>query len=157
MGMKLSKFGFELPEELLVEYPAEHRDESRLMVLNRKEQTIEHKKFKDLIDYFDEGDLLVIGWGGTYGSLHSAVKQLNNEGFTSIGFAHFNYINPMPKNTEEVISKFKKVIVCELNNGQFASILKINFSHFEFLQLNKIQGLPFANAELTDKFKELVK
>ncbi len=60
MGMKLSKFGFELPEELLVEYPAEHRDESRLMVLNRKEQTIEHKKFKDLIDYFDEGDLLVM-------------------------------------------------------------------------------------------------
>jgi S-adenosylmethionine:tRNA ribosyltransferase-isomerase len=60
MGMKLSKFGFELPEELLVEYPAEHRDESRLMVLNRKDQTIEHKKFKDLIDYFDEGDLLVM-------------------------------------------------------------------------------------------------
>ncbi len=60
MGMKLSKFGFELPEELLVEHPAEHRDESRLMVLNRKEQTIEHKTFKDLINYFDEGDLLVM-------------------------------------------------------------------------------------------------
>ncbi len=57
--MKLSKFGFELPEELLAEYPAEHRDESRLMVLNRKEQTIEHKLFKDLINYFDEGDLMV--------------------------------------------------------------------------------------------------
>jgi len=108
-------------------------------------------------EFADEGDLLVIGWGGTYGSLHSAVKQVNDEGFTSIGFAHFNYINPMPKNTEEVLSKFKKIIVCELNNGQFAGILKINFSQFEFLQLNKIQGLPFANAELTDKFKELVK
>jgi len=58
--MKLSKFGYELPEELLAEYPAEHRDESRLMVLNRKEQTIEHKTFKDLINYFDEGDLLVM-------------------------------------------------------------------------------------------------
>ncbi len=58
--MKLSKFGFELPEELLAKYPAEHRDESRLMVLNRKEQTIEHKTFKDLINYFDEGDLLVM-------------------------------------------------------------------------------------------------
>ncbi|MFB0938281.1 MAG: tRNA preQ1(34) S-adenosylmethionine ribosyltransferase-isomerase QueA [Urechidicola sp.] len=57
--MKLSKFGFELPEELLAEYPAEHRDESRLMVLNRKDQTIEHKMFKDLINYFDEGDLMV--------------------------------------------------------------------------------------------------
>ena len=108
-------------------------------------------------EFADEGDLLVIGWGGTYGSLHSAVKQVNDEGFTSIGFAHFNYINPMPKNTEEVLSKFKKIIVCELNNGQFAGILKINFSQFEFLQLNKIQGLPFANAELTNKFKQLVK
>ncbi|MCL6295566.1 tRNA preQ1(34) S-adenosylmethionine ribosyltransferase-isomerase QueA [Jejuia spongiicola] len=58
--MKLSHFGFELPEELLAEYPAENRDESRLMVLNRKEQTIEHKMFKDIIDYFDEEDVLVL-------------------------------------------------------------------------------------------------
>ena len=58
--MKLSQFNFNLPKELLAEYPAEHRDESRLMVLNRKEQTIEHKLFKDLIDYFEEGDLMVL-------------------------------------------------------------------------------------------------
>jgi S-adenosylmethionine:tRNA ribosyltransferase-isomerase len=58
--MKLSKFNFEFPEELLAEYPTEHRDESRLMVLNRKEQTIEHKQFKDLINYFDEKDLMVL-------------------------------------------------------------------------------------------------
>lgn len=60
MGMKLSKFNFELPEELLAEYPAANRDESRLMVLNRKEQTIEHKMFKDLKDYFREDDVLVL-------------------------------------------------------------------------------------------------
>jgi S-adenosylmethionine:tRNA ribosyltransferase-isomerase len=58
--MKLSHYKFDLPNELLAEYPAEHRDEARLMVLNRKEQTIEHKLFKDLIDYFDEGDLMVL-------------------------------------------------------------------------------------------------
>lgn len=58
--MKLSHFGFNLPEELLAEYPAEHRDESRLMVLNRKEQTIEHKMFKDLIEYFDEDDVMIL-------------------------------------------------------------------------------------------------
>ena len=58
--MKLSEFTFEFPEDLLAEYPAEHRDESRLMVLNRKDQTIEHKQFKDLINYFDEGDLMVL-------------------------------------------------------------------------------------------------
>lgn len=58
--MKLSHFGFDLPNELLAEYPAENRDESRLMVLNRKEQTIEHKMFKDVIDYFDEDDVLIL-------------------------------------------------------------------------------------------------
>ncbi len=60
MGMKLSNFNFELPKELLAEYPAPNRDEARLMVLNRKEKTIEHKMFKDLIDYFNEDDVLVL-------------------------------------------------------------------------------------------------
>ena len=60
MGMKLSNFNFDLPVELLAEYPAPNRDEARLMVLNRKEQTIEHKMFKDLIDYFEEDDVLVL-------------------------------------------------------------------------------------------------
>ena len=58
--MKLSDFGFTLPEELLAEHPAENRDEARLMVLNRADRTIEHKMFKDVIDYFDEGDVMVL-------------------------------------------------------------------------------------------------
>ncbi|WP_372745316.1 2-oxoacid:acceptor oxidoreductase subunit alpha [Lutibacter sp.] len=107
-------------------------------------------------EFAEKGDLLVIGWGGTYGSLHSAVKQINEEGYKNIGFAHFNYINPLPKNTEEVLKRFKKIIVCELNNGQFAKILKINFNKFDFLQFNKIQGLPFGNNELIGEFKKLV-
>ncbi len=107
-------------------------------------------------EFADSGDLLVIGWGGTYGALHSAVKQINSEGYKNIGLAHFNYINPTPKNTEEVLSRFKKIIVCELNSGQFASILKINYSKFEFFQHNKIQGLPFSNVELIEQFKKLV-
>ncbi len=72
-------------------------------------------------------------------------------------FAHFNYINPLPKNTEEVLKKFKKIIVCELNSGQFVQVLRINFHGFDFLQMNKVQGLPFANNELIQKFKSLVK
>lgn len=107
-------------------------------------------------EFAETGDLLVIGWGGTYGSLHSAVKQINEEGYKNIGLAHFNYINPLPKNTEELLTKFKKIIVCELNNGQFAKILKINFNGFDFLQYNKIQGLPFGNNELIEEFKKLV-
>jgi len=108
------------------------------------------------VEFAKTGDLLVIGWGGTYGSLHAAVKQLNMEGYDKIGYAHFNYINPLPKNTEDILKKFKRIIVCELNNGQFVNILKINFNIQGLLQLNKIQGLPFGNSELIEKFKELL-
>ncbi|MCH7525179.1 MAG: 2-oxoacid:acceptor oxidoreductase subunit alpha, partial [Bacteroidetes bacterium] len=107
-------------------------------------------------EFADSGDLLVVGWGGTYGTLYSVVKQMSENGYKNIGLAHFNYINPLPKNTEEVFKQFKKIIVCELNTGQFAKVLKINFNDFEFLQFNKIQGLPFGNSELTEKFKQLV-
>ncbi|MEZ4809502.1 MAG: 2-oxoacid:acceptor oxidoreductase subunit alpha [Allomuricauda sp.] len=107
-------------------------------------------------EFANEGNLLVVGWGGTYGALHTAVKQLSDEGYTNIGFAHFNYINPLPKNTEEVLKRFKKIIVCELNSGQFAKILKINFNGLDLLQYNKIQGLPFGNDELVHKFKQLL-
>lgn len=108
-------------------------------------------------EFAQEGDLLVVGWGGTYGSLYSAVKQMNEEGHSNIGLAHFNYINPLPKNTGEVLKKFNKIIVCELNSGQFVQILRNNFDTFEFSQFNKMQGLPFANSELIQKFKSLVK
>lgn len=107
-------------------------------------------------EFAESGDLLVVGWGGTYGSLHSAVKQLNAEGYDQIGYAHFNYINPLPKNTEAVLNKFKKIVVCELNNGQFVTVLKMNFNISGVLQYNKIQGLPFGNTELTEKFKQLL-
>lgn len=107
-------------------------------------------------EFADSGDLLVIGWGGTYGALHTAVKQLKEEGFDNIGFAHFNYINPLPRNTAEVLDRFRKVVVCELNTGQFASILRMNFRKLEVLQYNKVQGLPFGNEELIQKFKQLL-
>lgn len=108
-------------------------------------------------EFAQEGDLLVVGWGGTYGSLHSAVKQLYEEfGYKNVGYAHFNYINPLPKNTKELFGKYKKIVVCELNNGQFANVLRMNFGGIDFLQYNKIQGLPFGNTELIQKFKQLI-
>jgi 2-oxoglutarate ferredoxin oxidoreductase subunit alpha len=107
-------------------------------------------------EFADEGDLLVVGWGGTYGGLHSAVKHLHEEGYTKIGFLHFHYLNPMPKNTESIFKRFRKIIVCELNMGQLVKILRSNFTSHEFLQYNKIQGLPFANNELMEKFKQIL-
>ncbi|MGB5272330.1 MAG: 2-oxoacid:acceptor oxidoreductase subunit alpha [Eudoraea sp.] len=108
-------------------------------------------------EFTDEGDLLVIGWGGTFGTLYSSLKELRQEGYSSVGLAHFNYINPLPKNTEEVLKRFKKIVVCELNTGQFASVLRMNFHGIEFLQYNKIQGLPFGNSELIEEFKKIMK
>ncbi|PKQ46891.1 2-oxoacid:acceptor oxidoreductase subunit alpha [Confluentibacter flavum] len=108
-------------------------------------------------EFATSGDLLVVGWGGTYGSLHSAVKQMNLVGYKNIGLAHFNYINPLPKNTGDLLTKFKKIVVCELNNGQFVNMLRMNFTGIEFLQYNKIQGLPFGNSELMEVFKKLIK
>lgn len=107
-------------------------------------------------EFADSGDLLVVGWGGTYGGLHSAVKHLTEEGYSNIGFLHFHYLNPMPKNTEAILKRFKNIIVCELNAGQLVKILRSNYVGFEFLQFNKIQGLPFANHELISKFKQIL-
>ena len=107
-----------------------------------------------------EGDttaeLLVIGWGGTHGHLMSAVTNLNAKG-EKVALAHFNYINPLPKNTKALISKFKKVIVCELNSGQFASYLRTKVPGVEYLQFNKVQGQPFTVTELEECFSSLLK
>ena len=98
---------------------------------------------------------MVVGWGGTYGSLYTAVKELRQDG-KNISLAHFNYVNPLPKNTADLFSNYKTIIVCEINNGQFVSILRMNFSEFKFKQFNHIQGLPFQTAELKEHFKTLL-
>ena len=103
----------------------------------------------------ESGDLLVIGWGGTYGHLLSAVEDLRKEG-KSVSLCHFNYINPLPKNTAEIFGRFRKIVVCELNLGQFAGYLRMNFQQFRFEQFNKVQGLPFTVVELKEKFYELL-
>lgn len=107
-------------------------------------------------EYSEKGDLLVIGWGGTYGSLHSAVKKMNAQGL-KVGHAHFNYINPMPKNTAAVFANFKKIVVCELNKGQLSYILRGRFNQFEFIEYNRIQGLPFSVTNLVSKFQDILK
>jgi 2-oxoglutarate/2-oxoacid ferredoxin oxidoreductase subunit alpha len=107
------------------------------------------------IDGDKTGDLLVVSWGGTYGSVHSAVKEMQNAG-KKVSHAHFNYIMPLPKNTEEVLSGFKKIVVCELNAGQFVNYLRMRHPGKKYFQFNKIQGLPFLINELTDKFNQLL-
>ena len=108
------------------------------------------------VDGAQKGDLLVVGWGGTYGSLLTAINQCGCERDVEVGLAHFNYINPLPKNTAEVFSKFKKIIVCELNDGQFIHVLNSNVPQFKYERYNKIQGLPFTVNELHDAFNKIL-
>jgi len=102
-----------------------------------------------------DGDVLVVGWGGTYGHLISAVKELRQEG-KNVSLTHFNYIKPLPKNTEEIFKKFKKIIVCELNMGQFVGYLRDKVPGFEYHQYNKVKGLPFTVKELKQSVYNLL-
>ncbi|MGE5447578.1 MAG: 2-oxoacid:acceptor oxidoreductase subunit alpha, partial [Bacteroidales bacterium] len=102
-----------------------------------------------------EGDLLVVGWGGTYGHMISSVRAMREAG-KKVSLAHFNYIKPLPKNTAEVFSGFKKIVVCELNLGQFASYLRDKLPQFTYYQVNKMKGLPFSVHELVENFDKLL-
>lgn len=101
-------------------------------------------------------DLLVVSWGGTYGVVLSVVEKMLEEG-KSVAHAHFRHIMPLPKNTKEVLSGHKKILVCENNNGQFVNYLREKMPNFKYEQYNKIQGLPFLTAELENKFNDLLK
>ena len=96
------------------------------------------------------GRLLVVGWGGTYGHILSAVREIGD----SVSYAHFDFIVPLPSNTEDVLKSFDKVLVCELNSGQFADYLRAKFPHVEILKYNKIQGQPFLVSELVDAIRK---
>ena len=85
-----------------------------------------------------DSDTLLVGWGSTEGHLLAAAKELN------CALAHFNYINPLPKNTAETLLRYKRVIVCELNNGQFAAHLRSKIEGIQLEQYNEITAQPFA-------------
>ena len=101
-----------------------------------------------------EGEVLVVSWGGTFGHTYTAVSALQEQG-KSVSLAHFDFINPLPKNTADIFKKFKKIIVCELNSGQFADYLRIKHQSFQYFQYNKVQGQPFIVAELVEAISKL--
>lgn len=103
-----------------------------------------------------EGDLLVVSWGGTFGQTLMAVKAMQAQGH-KISLVHFKYISPLPKNTPEIFKNFKKIVVCELNNGQFVNYLRMTYPQYTYEQYNKYQGLPFTTQELTEKFNQIIK
>ncbi len=101
------------------------------------------------VSHNTDADTLLVGWGGTFGHLYTAAEELNKEG-KPVAFAHFRYINPLPANTAEVFAKYKRVIVAELNTGQFADFLQSKFPEVKFERINKVQGQPFLVKEVID-------
>ncbi len=103
----------------------------------------------------DDADLLIVGFGGTFGHLYSAMDELNKAG-RKVALAHFGYINPLPKNTTEVLKKYPKVVVAEQNLGQFAGYLRMKVDGFVPYQYNEVKGQPFVVSELVAAFTEIL-
>ena len=112
----------------------------------------------DLVVQGDEedADLLIVGFGSTYGHLYSAMEDLRSKGH-KVALAQFKYVNPLPKNTAEVLSRYKKVVVAEQNLGQLAALLRIRINHFAPYQYNQVKGQPFVVTELVTTFEKLLK
>lgn len=129
----------------------------QLMVNYRKEKVerVANRIPDQKVEGDENAELLVVGWGGTQGALRCAVQQLQAEG-KSIAFTHFNYIMPLPKNTGDIMRRHKKIVVCELNMGQFANYLRMHFEGLTFHQYNKVQGLPFEVSELVEEFNKIL-
>ena len=103
----------------------------------------------------ESGDLLVIGWGGTHGAIRSAVETAQDEGM-SVSHLHLRHLNPFPKNLGEILVKFQKVMIAELNLGQLSTIIRSKFL-VDAVGLNKIQGKPFTQTEVYNEITKLVK
>ena len=103
----------------------------------------------------DDAELLVVGFGGTYGHLYSAMEELRQKGH-KVALAHFEYINPLPANTAEVLRRYPRVVVAEQNLGQFAAYLRSKVDGFVPSQFNQVKGQPFVVAELVKAFEEII-
>ncbi len=101
-----------------------------------------------------DAELLIVGFGGTYGHLRAAMEEMNASG-KKVAMAHFKYINPLPKNASEVLKKFKKVVVAEQNMGQLAAFLRMKVDGFVPYQFNQVKGQPFVVNELVEAFTEI--
>jgi len=108
-----------------------------------------------LVDGVQSGDLLLLSWGGTYGSVRGAASQLRAQG-KKVGHVHLRWLNPLPKNLGAVLKSFKKILVPEVNNGQLATYLRASFPGVDPLQFNRINGKAIKVSELVGKVNEIL-
>lgn len=109
----------------------------------------------ELIGDAEEADLLIVGWGGTYGHLYETMETMRENG-KKVALVHFRYINPLPKNTAEILKKYRKVVVAEQNNGQFANYLRSKIDGFSPYRFNRIKGQPFLVGRLVEEFTKII-
>ena len=104
----------------------------------------------------EDADLLIVGWGGTYGHLYSAMQEMQKQN-KKVALAHFQFINPLPKNTEEVLKKYKKVVIAEQNNGQLALVLKGKIDGLGHVsKFNRVKGQPFNVSRMVEEFTKIL-
>ncbi len=103
----------------------------------------------------DDAELLIVGFGSTYGHLYSAMEELQKKGH-KVALAQFQYINPLPKNTAKVLKRYKKVVVAEQNLGQFRAYLRIRVNGFVPEKFNQVKGQPFVVSELVTAFEKII-
>ena len=131
--------------------------ENHDLMTRLRQQKIDNIQVPDLEVAGDsDADLLIVGFGSTYGHLHSAMDELRAKGY-KVAQAQFKYLNPLPKNTAEVLKKYKKVVVAEQNMGQLAAYLRMKVDGFVPYQFNQVKGQPFIVEELVNAFEDILK
>ncbi len=131
--------------------------ENHDLMTRLRKQKIDNIEVPDLevLGDKDDADLLIVGFGGTYGHLHAAMDELRAEGH-KVSMAHFKFISPLPKNTAEVLTKYNKVVVAEQNMGQLAAYLRMKIDGFVPRQFNEVKGQPFVVEELCEAFRKTI-
>ena len=131
--------------------------ENHDLMTHLRQQKINNIEVPDLevLGCKEDAELLIVGFGGTYGHLRAAMDEMISQG-EKVALAHFRFINPLPKNTAEILKKYKKVIVAEQNLGQLAAFLRMKVDGFVPAQYNQVKGQPFVVSELVKTFTELI-
>ena len=130
--------------------------ENHDLMTRKRQNKIDNIQVPDLevLGDKDDAELLIVGFGGTFGHLHAAMDELRAQG-KKVALAHFKYINPLPKNTAEVMKKYPKAVVAEQNMGQLAAFLRMKVDGFVPYQFNQVKGQPFVVSELVENFSKL--
>jgi 2-oxoglutarate ferredoxin oxidoreductase subunit alpha len=146
-----------LEKDYLTGVISSNPENHQLMVNTRK------AKIEKIADFIPEqevigssdADTLIVGWGGTYGHLLEAMMRIQDKG-KRVALAHFRFISPLPRNTYDILKRYKKIIVAEQNTGHFASYLSGQFNDLKIDRFNRVEGQPFSVSELVNEFIKII-